>query len=122
MINIGSSRMVKFGCVLMLSLSTFNALATDDTAILEQGRKLFQTDADPACAICHTLADAGTKGKIGPVLDVLKPSEERVLNALKNGKGGMPPFVDHLTADQMNILAKYVSTVTGGNKQASGVQ
>jgi mono/diheme cytochrome c family protein len=106
----------------VLSLTAFNACALDDTAILEQGRKLFQTDADPACAICHTLADAGTKGKIGPVLDVLKPSEERVLNALKNGKGGMPPFVDHLTADQMNILAKYVSTVTGGNKQASGVQ
>lgn len=107
----------EFSCMLVLSLSTFNAFAMDDAAILEQGRKLFQTDADPACAICHTLADAGTKGKIGPVLDVLKPSEERVLNALKNGKGGMPPFVDHLTVDQMKILAKYVSTVTGGNKQ-----
>lgn len=78
------------------------AFAMDDAAILEQGRKLFQTDAEPACAICHTLADAGTNGKIGPVL-----------NALNNGKGGMPPFVDHLTVDQMKILAKYVSTVTG---------
>lgn len=107
--------MVKFSCMLVLSLSMSNAFAMDDATILEQGRKLFQTDADPACAICHTLADAGTKGKVGPVLDEIKPSEERVLNALKNGKGGMPPFVDHLTVDQMNILAKYVSTVTGGN-------
>ncbi|WP_370260878.1 cytochrome c [Limnobacter sp.] len=89
----------------------------DEASVLAQGRKLFQTDAEPACAICHTLADAGAKGKIGPVLDELKPSEERVLNALKNGKRGMPPFVDHLTIDQMNILAKYVSTVTGGNAQ-----
>lgn len=93
------------------------AAAIDDTAILEQGRKLFQTDAEPACAICHTLSDAGSKGKIGPVLDVLKPNEERVLNVLRNGKGGMPPFVDHLTVDQMKILARYVSTVTGGNIQ-----
>lgn len=97
----------------MIIVMLSNAQAMDDAAILEQGRKLFQTDAEPACAICHTLADAGTKGKIGPVLDVLKPNEERVLNALKNGKGGMPPFVDHLTVDQMKILAKYVSTVTG---------
>ena len=106
---------LKYGFVICLSATFFWPWATfamDDAAILEQGRKLFQTDADPACAICHTLADAGTKGKIGPVLDELKPSEERVLNALKNGKGGMPPFVDHLTADQMKTLAKYVSTVT----------
>lgn len=110
---------VKYGILFCLSVAVFpsdKTFAMDDTAILEQGRKLFQTDAEPACAICHTLADAGTKGKIGPVLDVLKPNEERVLNALKNGKGGMPPFVDHLTVDQMNILARYVSIVTGGNK------
>lgn len=105
--------MVRNSCVMVLGLCVSSAFAMDDAAILEQGRKLFQTDAEPACAICHTLADAGTKGKIGPVLDVLKPTEERVLNALKNGKRGMPPFVDHLTVDQMKVLAKYVSTVAG---------
>lgn len=109
--------MIRNSLLLALFLSASTAFALEDTAILEQGRKLFQTDAEPACAICHTLADAGTKGKVGPVLDELKPSEERVLNALKNGKGSMPPFVDHLTADQMKILAKYVSTVTGGSTQ-----
>ena len=108
--------MIRYSALLALALGTPMALALEDTAVLEQGRKLFQTDADPACAICHTLADAGTKGKIGPVLDDLKPSEERVLNALQKGKGAMPPFVDHLTLDQMKVLAKYVSTVTGGNK------
>jgi cytochrome c6 len=101
-------------CILfLLALAPFTAYALDDATVLEQGRKLFQTDAEPACAICHTLADAGSKGKIGPVLDVLKPNEERVMNALRNGKGGMPPFVDHLTLDQMKTLARYVSTVTG---------
>ncbi|HEX4844384.1 MAG TPA: cytochrome c [Limnobacter sp.] len=89
----------------------------DDASILAQGRKLFQTDAEPACAICHTLADAGSKGQVGPVLDQIKPSEARVLNVLKNGKGAMPPFTDHLNEEQMKILAKYVSTVTGGHSQ-----
>jgi len=109
--------MIRYSVLLVLTLSTPMALALDDARVLEQGRKLFQTDADPACALCHTLADAGTTGKIGPVLDVLKPTEQRVLNALQNGKGAMPPFVDHLTADQMKILARYVSTVTGGSAQ-----
>jgi len=107
--------MSRSSLLLVLSLCALPAYALDDAAILEQGRKLFQTDADPACAICHTLADAGTTGKVGPVLDLIKPSEERVLNALKNGKRGMPPFGDHLTPEQMQILARYVSTVTGGN-------
>ncbi|HEX4916276.1 MAG TPA: cytochrome c [Limnobacter sp.] len=90
-------------------------VVADDAGILAQGRKLFQTEAEPACAICHTLADAGSKGQVGPVLDQIKPSEARVLNVLKNGKGAMPPFTDHLNEEQMKILAKYVSTVTGGN-------
>lgn len=106
--------MIRYSVLLALTLSTPAALAMDDATVLEQGRKLFQTDADPACALCHTLADAGTTGKIGPALDVLKPNEQRVFNALQKGKGAMPPFVDHLTVDQMKILARYVSTVTGG--------
>lgn len=108
--------MIQHGLLLFLALGTSAAYSMDDTALLEKGRKLFQTEAEPACALCHTLADAGTKGKVGPVLDELKPSEERVLNALKNGKGGMPTFVDHLSAEQMKIIAKYVSTVSGANK------
>ncbi len=75
--------MIRYCVLLALTLSAPLALAADDATVLEQGRKLFQTDADPACAICHTLADAGVKGKIGPVLDNLKPSEDRVLTALQ---------------------------------------
>lgn len=103
----------KQNSVLMLTLSAWLGIASaEEPSFMVQGRKLFQSDAEPACAICHTLADAGATGKVGPVLDQLKPSEERVLNALRNGKGGMPTFVDHLNPEQMAILAKYVSTVT----------
>ncbi|MDO8694862.1 MAG: cytochrome c [Sheuella sp.] len=80
-------------------------------ANLEAGRMLFTKDAKPACAICHTLADAGAMGEIGPSLDDLKPDEARVLQALKTGIGQMPAFTS-LTEEQRQILAKYVAQVT----------
>lgn len=78
---------------------------------LEAGRMLFTKDSKPACAICHTLADAGASGEIGPSLDELKPDEARVLQALKTGIGQMPAFTS-LTEEQRQILAKYVAQVT----------
>ena len=80
-------------------------------ANLEAGRLLFTKDAKPACAICHTLADAGAMGEIGPSLDDMKPDEARVLQALKTGIGQMPAFTS-LTEEQRLILAKYVAQVT----------
>lgn len=80
-------------------------------ANLEAGRLLFTQGAKPACAICHTLADAGAAGEIGPSLDDLKPDEARVMKALKTGIGQMPAFTG-LTDEQMQILARYVSQVT----------
>jgi cbb3-type cytochrome c oxidase subunit III len=64
------------------------------------------------CGTCHTLADAGTSGKIGPDLDQVKPSMQRALKQITNGGGGMPPFKGQLTEQQIQALAKYVSTVT----------
>jgi mono/diheme cytochrome c family protein len=69
---------------------------------------LFQSN----CGTCHTLADAGTSGKIGPDLDQVKPSMQKAVTQITNGGGGMPPFKGQLTKDQINALAKYVSTVT----------
>ena len=46
------------------------------------GKKLFTTLAVPACAVCHTLKDAGAEGAVGPVLDELKPDAARVSKAL----------------------------------------
>jgi mono/diheme cytochrome c family protein len=64
------------------------------------------------CGTCHTLADAGTSGKIGPDLDQVKPSMQKALTQITNGGGGMPPFKGQLTEAQISALAKYVSTVT----------
>jgi len=79
-------------------------------AQLAQGKTLFQQN----CGTCHTLANAGTNGKIGPVLDQVKPDMQRVLNAIKNGglgSGTMPTNI--VTGKDAQAVAKYVSTVAG---------
>ena len=80
-------------------------------------------DGDPAagkavftqkCGACHTLADAGTTGAVGPNLDDAKPELSLVIDRLLNGKGVMPPFKSALTAKQIADVAAYVVQATGG--------
>jgi cytochrome c553 len=67
----------------------------------------------PACGGCHTLADAGTTGTVGPNLDDAKPGFDLVVDRVTNGSGAMPPFKDTLTEQQINDVAAYVSSVAG---------
>ena len=71
------------------------------------GKKLFTTT--PACALCHTLKDAGSEGAVGPVFDELQPDAARVSKALHDGLGAMPSFKGTLTEEQIAALALYVS-------------
>jgi cytochrome c553 len=66
-----------------------------------------------ACGGCHTLADAGSTGTIGPVLDDTKPSFDLVVDRVTNGSGAMPPFGDTLTEQQIQDVAAYVSQAAG---------
>jgi cbb3-type cytochrome c oxidase subunit III len=65
------------------------------------------------CGSCHTLADAGTHGNVGPNLDQLKPSFEIAQHQVINGGGAMPAFKGTLTPAQITAVAKYVSSVAG---------
>lgn len=89
--------------------------AADDAAQMVLGKKLF-TSVVPACALCHTLKDAGTEGAVGPILDEIKPSADRVTKALRDGLGSMPSYKASLTEDQIAALARYVSRASGGQK------
>jgi len=80
------------------------------------GRKVFTQIAQPACAICHTLKDAGSKGTIGPALDELKPDAQRVTTAVRKGLGVMPPYEGKLTPEQIAAVAAYISRATGAAK------
>jgi cbb3-type cytochrome c oxidase subunit III len=65
------------------------------------------------CATCHVLADAGATGEIGPNLDEAKPPLQEAIRQIRNGGGGMPPFKDQLTEQQIRALAQYVVRVAG---------
>jgi mono/diheme cytochrome c family protein len=75
------------------------------------GKAVFTGSA--GCTGCHTLADAGSTGTIGPNLDDAKPSEELVVERVTNGQGAMPSFKDTLSAQQIADVAAYVSSVAG---------
>jgi cytochrome c6 len=66
------------------------------------------------CGSCHTLADAGTSGSIGPNLDDSQPSLELAVDRVTNGQGAMPSFADELSEQQIRDVATYVSTAAGG--------
>jgi cytochrome c2 len=63
------------------------------------------------CASCHTLADAGTTGTVGPNLDEASPSFDKVVERVTEGQGAMPSFADTLTEQQIQDVAAYVSSV-----------
>jgi mono/diheme cytochrome c family protein len=60
------------------------------TAAEKQGRQLFGQH----CGVCHTLAAANAVGKVGPNLDVIKPSASLVLHTIDNGCLQSPPAGD----------------------------
>jgi mono/diheme cytochrome c family protein len=65
------------------------------------------------CTGCHTLADAGSTGTVGPNLDDAKPSFDLAYDRVTNGQGGMPSFGTSLTDQQRADVAAYVSSVAG---------
>jgi mono/diheme cytochrome c family protein len=88
--------------------STSTAAGGGEQASAE-GKQIFTQN----CGGCHTLADAGTNGQVGPVLDEIKPDKARVQRQVTNGGSKMPPFKGKLSADQIDAVATYVSSVAG---------
>jgi cytochrome c oxidase subunit 2 len=89
------------------------------------GKAIF-TAATNNCGACHTLAEAGTKGTIGPDLDkVLADKDEAFIKqsivdpdkVIADGyqSGIMPPnFSQTIPPAQLDALVKYLSEVTKG--------
>ena len=75
-----------------------------------KGKEVF---ASAGCGSCHTLADAGTSGTVGPNLDDGKPSADLVVERVTNGAGVMPSFQDQLSEQEIQDVAAYVSSAAG---------
>jgi mono/diheme cytochrome c family protein len=75
------------------------------------GKKIFQ---QAGCGGCHTLADAGATGTVGPNLDQAKPDYRLATARVTFGKSAMPPFKGQLTDQQIADVAAYVVKATGG--------
>jgi len=101
------------GGTVWLLCAPLAAAAEPDEETMALGKEVFLERAKPACGLCHTLADAGTEGSVGPVLDDLKPDAERVRQAVVNGIGPMRPYKD-LSEEEVDALGVYLAAVTGG--------
>jgi mono/diheme cytochrome c family protein len=114
MLNTRQSAMLRAAILLsaFASLLALPALA-EEKAALELGKKVFTEVAEPQCAVCHTLKDAGSAGEIGPVLDELQLTEEKVELAVRGGLGVMPPFEETLSDEQIKAVSLYVAKVAG---------
>jgi sulfite dehydrogenase len=86
--------------------SSAAAGAGDATA----GKAVFMS---AGCVGCHTLADAGATGTVGPNLDEAKPPFDLVVERVTNGKGAMPSFAGQLSDADIQNVAAYVSSVAG---------
>ena len=74
------------------------------------GKEVFTS---AGCVSCHTLADAGATGTVGPNLDEAKPDAALVTDRVTNGAGAMPSFKGQLSEQQIADVAAYVSSVAG---------
>ena len=88
---------------------------TDTTPAVEgdpvAGKEVFLGAS--SCGGCHTLADAGTSGAVGPNLDESQPDYALTLDRVTNGQGGMPSFSSTLNEQQIADVSAYVSSVAG---------
>jgi mono/diheme cytochrome c family protein len=70
------------------------------------GAKVF---ASAGCGACHTLKAAKATGKVGPNLDVLRPTAAQVASQVRSGGGGMPSYAGRLGRTQISQVAAFVA-------------
>ena len=85
-----------------------NSAFADDK--MDLGLEVYNNKAQ--CGVCHVLQAAGSDGQIGPNLDLLKSSKERIIYTVANGIGVMPAFEDTLTMEEIESVAYYVFNST----------
>jgi mono/diheme cytochrome c family protein len=96
-----------FYFLVIIVFINFFFLPAQSDDMFDLGKDVFLNKA--VCSACHTLADAGSSGYIGPNLNEIRPDKMRVINTVTNGIGVMPPYEDQLTPEEIEAVAHYVS-------------
>ena len=96
-----------FYFLVIIVFINFFFLPAQSDDMFDLGKDVFLNKA--VCSACHTLADAGSSGDIGPNLNEIRPDKMRVINTVTNGIGVMPPYEDQLTPEEIEAVAHYVS-------------
>jgi cytochrome c oxidase subunit II len=112
--------------VFVLSQSGFQKWLADEKAKASQaGSAAGKTLFTQQCGSCHTLADAGTQGAVGPDLDKVLPGKstafihESIVDPNAEIAPGFQPnvmpgnFGDTLTDQQLQSLVEYLSQTAG---------
>ena len=100
-------RINNFYFLVVIIFVDFFFLPAQSDDMFDLGKYVFLNKA--VCSTCHTLADAGSSGDIGPNLNEIRPDKMRVINTVTNGIGVMPPYEDQLTLEEIEAVAHYVS-------------
>jgi mono/diheme cytochrome c family protein len=87
-----------------------NGDATSKTST--EGAQVF---AEAGCGGCHTLSAARATGTVGPSLDALKPTADRVLRQVQTGGRGMPSFDGQLTRKELKEVSAYVAAAAAAS-------
>ena len=74
------------------------------------GKEIFAANG---CGSCHTLADAGSTGTVGPSLDDSTIDFAGAVEQITNGGGGMQPYSGTLSEEEIANVAAYVVTARG---------
>jgi len=69
------------------------------------GKEVFTSGG---CGSCHTFADAGTSGNVGPNLDESTVDFAAAEEQIRAGGGGMPAFEGQLSDEEIANVAAYV--------------
>ena len=81
--------------LILITIVFTTSVLSDDK--MDLGLEVFNNKA--TCGTCHVLKTAGSTGNIGPDLDQLKPSMERIIYVVKNGIGVMQAWEGILTSE-----------------------
>ena len=79
-----------FFYLILFCITNLLTLPVKSDPIFNLGKDIFLNKAE--CSTCHTLADAGSNGQIGPNLNEIRPDKIRVMLSVTNGIGVMPAY------------------------------